>query len=638
VGWLDRSRRYSPLNRAPGLRRVPDEPVGFGFTASLLLHAVLAMAVIHLTDAPAQKSALDVSAMLADLGAVEPENVPSPTPAASNEHPAANRSVETRANATPTTGGLNSPGHEASAPPATRSAVPGPGWTPTLGTAPPALPSIVPREPASPALSGPTLVSAVSTAVEVPGQATDIPLDASWPEPPAAVASPSPAQPAKPLTPVPVLQQRVVDAPDPAPSTRVARDTSPPAPAPPKEPTSLPPTDRPEVGITKPITPATAARASTPTPSPIPAAPDREKQEAQPVIAQRESRPSSLFGLRRDSALVRLDGPRAWVTDRSTQTVSGSVLGGMPERLVLYVNGIPTEVTPTGRAFETAVVLSPGTNELRAVVSGPDGSEAADTITVQYVPPPSSNGIALTSPADGLTLGPDDPPVAVVEGEIDDKAETTVWIVANGRRVPVTASAGKFRHVLLLPDPLVQLWAEAPHRDAVRRSAAVTIRTAGARPPTGVLVMQWPAGIDGSAVEVSATWRAQPERLDTVVQTMRLAAVGEATNGAPAAMFHLRGLKPGVYTLMLRYRGATPIGDVQPTLYLPDKDHLAPRPLRTISLNNAGRRIVAKVLMPQAVLWSQDEWFSGRSESADTVTKFRIPEGISWVERKADLQ
>jgi hypothetical protein len=41
--------------------------------------------------------------------------------------------------------------------------------------------------------------------------------------------------------------------------------------------------------------------------------------------------------------------------------------------------------------------------------------------------------------------------------------------------------------------------------------------------------------------------------------------------------------------------------------------------------------------MPQAVLWNQEEWFSGTSESVDTVTKFRIPEGITWVERKADL-
>jgi hypothetical protein len=317
--------------------------------------------------------------------------------------------------------------------------------------------------------------------------------------------------------------------------------------------------------------------------------------------------------------------------------LTGTVLGGVPERLVVYVNGIPTEVTPVGRAFETAVLLSPGMNTLRAVASGPAGVEAEDTITVQYVPRPSLNSIALTSPLDGLTLGPDDPPVAVVEGEIDDKAATTVWIVANDRRIPVTARAGRFRHFLLLSDPLVRLWAEAPGRDGVHRTGTVTIRTAGARPSSGVLLMHWPAGIDGSAVEVTATWRANSERLDTLVQTMKLPAVGEAAaNGAPSEMFHLRALKPGVYTLIVRYRGE-PLGDARPTLYLPDKDHLSPRTLRPVPLSGGGRRVVAKVLMPQAILWSQDDWFSGTSESVDTVTKFRIPEGVTWVERKADL-
>jgi hypothetical protein len=644
VGWLVRSRRYSPLNRAHGLRRVPDEPVGLGLIASLTLHAALAMSLIHLTDAPPQRAGADITAVLADLASVAPVSppgpdpvpgaAPSPRPAPSYEQPAEPRSIATETEPIPTSGGLNSATHEANARLVKSSALPAPVSTPTAVVAPPLVAPIIPSDRVGSGLDGPTLVAAASTPIDVPAPAIDTRLDAGWPEPPlTAATSSSSAQPAKPLTPVPGLRPPVPDTPDPAPPTRLARE--PYLAAPELPPVPLPPIDRPKVGSTTPQLPTSLSGLPTPTASSAPVLPDRE--EAQPVVAQREARPSSIFGLNRESTLVRLDGPRTWITDRPTQTISGTVLGGMPERLAVSVNGIPAEVTPTRRTFEAVVLLSPGTNELRAVVSGPDGAEATDTITVQYVPRPSSNGITLTSPADGLTLGPDDPPVAVVEGEVDDKSLTTVWIVANARRIPVTVSEGRFRHTLLVPDPLVRLWAEAPGGDTVRRSDTVTIRTAGARPASGVLVMQWPAGTDGSSVEVSVTWRAQPERLDTVVHTTRLAAVGEA-NGAPAAMFHLRSLKPGVYTLMLRYRGATPLGDVQPTLYLPNKDRLAPRALRPIALNSAGRRIVAKVLMPQAVLWSQDDWFSGRSESVDTLTKFRIPEGISWVERKADVQ
>ena len=302
------------------------------------------------------------------------------------------------------------------------------------------------------------------------------------------------------------------------------------------------------------------------------------------------------------------------------------------------MNGAPTEVKLARRIFEASVPLRPGANELRAVVTDPAGIETEDTITVQYVPRPSSTSIVLSSPPDGLILGPDDPPVAVVEGEIDDKAATTVWVVANDRRIPVAASGGRFRHILVLPDPLVQLWAETPNGDAVHRSAAVSVRMAGVRPPSGVLVMQWPSGTEESSVEVSATWRASPERLDVPVQSVRLPAASKKTVGsAPSDMFYILGLKPGVYTLIVRYRGSSALGDVQPTLYLPDKDHLTPRPLKPVSLSGAGRTVLTKVLMPQAILWDQDDWFSGRSESVDAVTKFRIPDGISWVERKADL-
>jgi hypothetical protein len=120
------------------------------------------------------------------------------------------------------------------------------------------------------------------------------------------------------------------------------------------------------------------------------------------------------------------------------------------------------------------------------------------------------------------------------------------------------------------------------------------------------------------------------------VQTLKLPAYTKATGGAPSEIFHLRGLKPGVYTLAVRYRGAVPPGDVHSTLFLPDKAGLSPRVLGPVRLNG-GRTVLTRILMPYGILWSQDDWFSGMSESVDTVTKFRIPEGVSWVERKGDL-
>ena len=46
------------------------------------------------------------------------------------------------------------------------------------------------------------------------------------------------------------------------------------------------------------------------------------------------------------------------------------------------------------------------------------------------------------------------------------------------------------------------------------------------------------------------------------------------------------------------------------------------------------RRTRAGMLLPHGVMWDQDDWFTGRSEGPETITKFRIPEGITWTERR----
>jgi len=85
----------------------------------------------------------------------------------------------------------------------------------------------------------------------------------------------------------------------------------------------------------------------------------------------------------------------------------------------------------------------------------------------------------------------------------------------------------------------------------------------------------------------------------------------------------------------VRSRSMVQTEGIRPTLYIPAAGTVIRRELEPISLSGAGRRAIARVLLPHGVFWDQDEWFSGRSDSVDTEMKFRFPEGISWVERKA---
>jgi len=254
-------------------------------------------------------------------------------------------------------------------------------------------------------------------------------------------------------------------------------------------------------------------------------------------------------------------------------------------------------------------------------------------------PPVPSSGIALSSPADGLNITSDDPPFVVVEGSVDDSRTTTLWVVANGRRIPVRVSEGRFRKIVPAVEPTLRVWAEVSLAgEPGIRSQIVTVHTTGARKPSAILVMEWPRESQDLDVQVNAFWRAHPDNLDEIAQPVRLAAVSQPSSTGAPDVFWLRNVRPGAYSMVLRYRGLLSDVDVHPTLYVPDGEGLAARAIRPVRLGSSGKAVLARVLFPQGVLWEQEGWFSGSSESVDRVTKFRFADGISWVERKADLQ
>jgi hypothetical protein len=314
----------------------------------------------------------------------------------------------------------------------------------------------------------------------------------------------------------------------------------------------------------------------------------------------------------------------------------------------------PSEPSPAAvRALMAAEVPSPTTPRIEPLPppsvpshseSKAPGSEPEPPTQPAQPAPPSTpplavprsrggTGIILTSPREGLQLTPDDPPVVVVEGEVEDASISTVVLAANRLRIAVPVHAGRFRRTLPILEPLVRLRVEAFVNGTTRQSSTVTVHsTAGAQ--FGVIVFDWPTTGDGPEVEVSAIWRATPERLDGPTQTAVMKTI-TGVDDRPGDAFYLRMLKPGVYTFVLRSRSAVATEGIRSTFYFPAAGAVAQRDLEPFSVSGGGRRVIARLLLPHGVFWDQDEWFSGRSESADTVMKFRFPEGISWVEGRA---
>ncbi len=170
------------------------------------------------------------------------------------------------------------------------------------------------------------------------------------------------------------------------------------------------------------------------------------------------------------------------MTDRPTETVSGRIVGGGLERLLVYVNGAQRDVTLEGKTFQIPVELQVGANEVRVVARDGQGAETEGTMLLEYAPPQSPR-IALLSPKDGHTLSPEDPPVVLVEGEVADVTVSSVVLLVNEQRVTIPASGGRFRHIVPIVDPVVRLGAElVAAKHPSERAPVVTVRSGLARP------------------------------------------------------------------------------------------------------------------------------------------------------------
>lgn len=254
--------------------------------------------------------------------------------------------------------------------------------------------------------------------------------------------------------------------------------------------------------------------------------------------------------------------------------------------------------------------------------------------------PPKRGGqglrrISILAPADGAELGPDDPPIVVVEGRVSDSRVSQVSLLANRARITLPVREGKFRHVLPVLEPTLRLVAEAPmEAGGTQASEPVTVRLAAPVGRVGVLTFDWPSTAVGGTVEIVATHRASPGRMDVSARPVAVRALAGRT---PPEAVYLKNLQPGVYAIWLRTSAAL-AGPLSVVLHLSDGASVQTRALPPLPASASGRWILARLLYPQGVLWEQDDWFTGRSESAETITKFRFPEGIRWTERKADLR
>ena len=349
---------------------------------------------------------------------------------------------------------------------------------------------------------------------------------------------------------------------------------------------------------------------------------ERSVRPATEAMVRAASRGSALsIGLQ--PLQIRVDGSQERTTSRGTDVISGVIVGGEPRRLQLQLGDAMTTPTVDGRAFLATVSLKPGLNRVRVVVVDSVGREVEETVSIQYNAP---IGVVITGPVDGYTIRSSDPPLVVVQGEVDDPSVTAVSLIAGAHRFSVPVTAGRFRHSVPVLESTVRVRVETPPVDN-RTATSATVTVHGTPTPTMAVLLYWP-NHSAMPVELAAAWRPRSDRVDDTVQRVPLGATQDNTG---LTMYYLRNPRPGVYTFVLTST-ASDAQPVQPAVYVPGGNG-GLKILPTVTLDGTQRLLVARVLLPHGVLWEQDNWFSGQSANGNILTKFRFPDGISWSER-----
>jgi hypothetical protein len=333
---------------------------------------------------------------------------------------------------------------------------------------------------------------------------------------------------------------------------------------------------------------------------------------------------------------IRIEKPHAGTTDLGVQPLAGRVFNGLAKGVIVSLNGDEQIMDVWEKKFEGEVALRPGKNQIRVKATGARGILGEDTVEVQYVPPAPSPAIKIVQPADGTVLDPSTQDEVAVEGIVTEPVMNPGRVVFNGFTVPVGVRDGRFTTHVPLIGPEMEIWAEMRGGGGTRRSLPISIRTQSAKPARPYILLHLPS----RATKVDArVWLAHRPNPADINGPRKVTMVSPAGAGAgQTLLFPVRQTAAGAYALALDYR--FPPGDGVERgwglIFVPGASGYRALRLGPFILDGKGRATLAKFLLPQGVFWDEDSWFNGTAEGAESVTKFRYADGVSWAERKGE--
>jgi hypothetical protein len=326
------------------------------------------------------------------------------------------------------------------------------------------------------------------------------------------------------------------------------------------------------------------------------------------------------------------------MTSQAIQPLAGRVSGAGVKNVVVHLNRRPQLLDVWGDAFEGELILRPGRNQIRVVAMGARGPVAEQSVEVQYVPPPPSSAIRITRPIDGTVFDGVGQDLIEVEGEVSDPTIRQARVIFNEFAVPVVVRNGRFSAVLPAIAPEITMWAEGYGSSGSHTSDSLKVRRDPYNPVKAYVLLHLPTASQRIDARLWLAHRANPTDVEAVRKVASHFPANTPGGERGTMLFALPTTQAGAYTLALDYR--VPVGDSVEKgwclIVIPGTNGYRNLRLGPFQLTGRGRAVLAKFLLPYGIFWDEDFWFTAFGEGADSTSKFRHADGVSWTELKIE--
>lgn len=324
--------------------------------------------------------------------------------------------------------------------------------------------------------------------------------------------------------------------------------------------------------------------------------------------------------------MIKITAPAAKKVSSKVQEIGGRVKGNGITRVILSINGDSVTVPVEKEKFHWDGALVDGKNTISATAWDRNQYSATDQIIVEAIPARNAFALSLEEPREGEVASP----VATVRGKVGDSTVDTVKLIVNRAFVEAAVKEnGSFEKTVLLQAGENSLQAEAVNaKGASARSSVLKVTVAKRNAPDILVHLYWE---DPDSELRAIITRKKRDNLDdelAAVSAVEATAVLSAREGYRERIFAVYDAKAGAY--MLSVTGGKSARCIL-SVTVPSKRKT--RLFGPILIAEEGT-FIGRLLMPEGVYWDEDEWFSGKIENGDSVTKYSSSEGMTWKEMK----